>query len=1066
MRKSTTTQKICQTNQLMNLKNHLQILFLLSIGIFSSELSYSQCTADIPYPIDDPCVQIVIANDPFCCNNTWDGLCQSAYDDCDPGGGGGCEADAPYPDDDPCYIQVITNDTFCCDTSWDGICQSSYDECDPGGGGGGPIVVSDDTYTIPELVTEVLLGSCVDASNITFSGNNSAFGNFTNGNEIGFEEGIIMSSGSATDAPGPEGFFASTSHGEDGDPDLEGLINIDTYDAAIIEFDFESPTDFVSFEYIFASEEYQSFTCATVNDVFGFFISGPGFADGTNVALVPGTTTPVSINTVNGGGPTGSGVESNCADIDPNYADYTIYYNNNYAPEGEEIAYGGYTDVFTVELDLVPCETYHIKLAIADGGDSSYDSAVFLKAGSFTSGLEVDVVSGTSTASIDALEGCEDGYFMFINQGPEITEPTVFEFEIGGTATMGDDYAVIDNTVTFQPGQDTVIVYIEAFLDGIDEGTETIILTFSDACSCDEDPEAQLNILDNDVLSAEITDDLTICNGSGTTLEVLNAEGSESTPYSYLWSTGADTPSIDVNPAVTTTYDVTVTDACGGQSIDLEVTVNVASEITVDIDEEICDNESYELPDGTNTSDAGLYTFDYLTDDGCDSIVNINLSIIEIPETIVEAGICDGESYTLPDGTEVDEAGAYDVILTSADGCDSLVITELEIWSNYEVDENAAICDGETFMLPDGTDVDVADVYSVTLQTINGCDSVVNTTLEVYPTYTQTVEAFVCGDGGYTLPDGNEVFVTGEYEVILSTINGCDSVITTNLEVQDLVVVDLEPVICDSESYALPDGTNTNAPGVHEVMVGADGCDTLYVIDLDVHPTYEITVQDTICEGEQYPLPGGEIVTTGGMHSVLFETINGCDSLYNVELTVLVNPIASFSVDPKIASVYDGPVQFFNESMGASTIEWEIEEYGTYEVENPVIDFNGIPGKYDVCLYTENDFGCNDLYCIIYEVQEDFTVYIPNAFSPNEDGINDQFFVQGMDIDPQDFLLQIFNRYGELIFETKDPTEKWNGEEPGKEHYSETEIYVYRVTVGSLSGMEKQEFTGKVTALR
>lgn len=1002
----------------MNWKNTLQGLFLTIAGICSYHITYAQCTATIPYPIDDPCVQTVIANDSFCCDNSWDGICQSAYDDCDPGGGGG----------------------------------------------GGPIVVSDDTYTIPELVTDVLLGSCVDASNITFEGDNSAFGNFSGGNDIGFAEGVILSTGAAVDAPGPESGITTTVHDTPGDPDLENLSGVSTNDAAIIEFDFVSPSENVTFEYIFASDEYNGFTCGTVNDAFGFFITGPGYAPGTNVALVPGTTTPVSINTVNSG--TAFDI-TNCLDLDPNFADYSVYFNENQGSVStEEIGYNGYTDVFLVELELEPCETYHIKLAIADGGDSSYDSAVFLKAGSFTSGLEVEVVPGTSTASIDALEGCEDGYFMFINQGPEITEPTDFAFEIGGSATMGEDYADIDSTVTFEPGQDTVIVYIEAFLDGIDEGTEDIILTFPDVCTCDEAPEAVLNILDNDVLSAEITEDQTICDGSGTTLEVLNADGSESTPYTYLWSTGEETASIDVSPAATTTYDVTVADACGGQSVDLEVTVNVASEITADIDAEICDDESYELPDGTTTSDAGLYTFDYLTDEGCDSIVNINLSIIEIPETVVEAGICDGESYTLPDDSEVYEAGTYDVVLTSVDGCDSLVTTELEIWPNFEVDEDVAICDGETYTLPDGTDVDATDTYTVTLQTVNGCDSVINTTLDVYPTYAQTIDAFVCGEGGYTLPDGTDVFETGEYDVTLSTTEGCDSVITTILEVQDLVTIDLQPSICDNESYTLPDGTNANSTGVYEVMVGADGCDTLYVVDLAVNPTYAFTLQDTICAGEKYPLPGGGVVTTGGNHSVLFETVNGCDSIYNVHLVVLDNPVSSFSVEPRIASVYDGPVQFFNESTGAATLEWEVEDHGTFDEENPVIDFNGVAGKYDVCLYTENNFGCNDLYCIHYEVREDFTVYIPNAFSPNEDGINDLFYVEGMDIDPQDFLLQIFNRYGELVFESTDPTEKWNGQEPGKEHYSETEIYVYRVTVGSLSGMEKQEFTGQVTALR
>jgi len=1029
-----------------------------------------------------------------------------------------CFTNIPYPLTDLCVIEVIGNDPFCCFTTWDAACQSAYDACDSGGGGGPStaIVVSTDTYTIPQLVTDVWLGSCVEAENITFSGAPAAFGSFTNGNLIGFESGIILSTGNAADAPGPDNGIATTSHNTPGDPDLTALSGVITNDAAIIEFDFISPNDFVSFEYVFASEEYDGFTCSGFVDSFGFFITGPGFAPNTNVALIPGTNTPVAINSVNQGFPSGLfGDEGPCLDMDPNYADYSIYFNNSL--NGPEITYNGHTDVFTVGLELVPCETYSIKIAIADGGDTSYDSAVFLKAGSFSSGLDVDVVAGTLNASVDALEGCEDGYFMFINQGPEITEPTTFSFEIGGTATMGDDYTPIDNFVTFQPGQDTVYLFIEALLDGIDEGLETIVLTFPDACTCEDAPEVVLNILDNYELTAAITEDQTICVGGSTTLQVT-AEGSLSVPYTYNWSTGDNTPEITVSPDVTTTYSVSVTDNCGGQTQELEVTVTVANEIEVELDAAVCAGETYLLPDGSEADESGAYTFQYLTDQGCDSIVIINLDVLDIPETFVDASVCAGDSYELPDGSVENSAGEYAVTLTSVDGCDSVVVVNLSLISIPDTFVDVSICEGQSHELQDGSTVNTAGEYPVTLVSANGCDSTVVTALQILPnamyeidvsicpgesytlpdgeiadeegTYTSelqssigcdstivvnlslnpeyeiTVNESLCGNNGFTLPDGTVVFDTGDYEVTLTTANGCDSIITINLSIQNLTVIESEHAICSPATYTLPDGTVVSQSGSFDVTVGDGDCDTLYLIDLTVHPAFSSTIQEFICAGETFALPNGIPVTSSGEYTVPNSTVHGCDSTIIYQITVLPAPIARHSALPPVGSIYDEFTQFFNQSLNSDSISWDFGPFGVSTQENPVVNFGGEAGKYPVCLDAWSADGCHDRVCFDYSIIEDFTIFIPNAFSPNEDGINDLFFIEGTDIDPNKFHLMIFDRWGELVFESRDPEEKWNGGPTDAVHYAQNEVYIYKVEIGSLSTTNIYRNTGNITVIR
>jgi hypothetical protein len=158
---------------------------------------------------------------------------------------------------------------------------------------------------------------------------------------------------------------------------LEGLIpGISTNDKTVLEFDFKTDSDSVFFSYVFASEEYNEFTNSQYNDVFGFFLSGNGLSS-TNLALIPGTSTPVSINNVNGGNPFGT-----------NASHPELFNNNDLSDGGGSFAteYDGFTDVFTASATgLTPNATYHLKIAIADAGDTALDSAVFLKAGSFSS---------------------------------------------------------------------------------------------------------------------------------------------------------------------------------------------------------------------------------------------------------------------------------------------------------------------------------------------------------------------------------------------------------------------------------------------------------------------------------------------------------------------------------------------------------------------------------------------------------------------------------------------------------------------------------------------------------
>ncbi len=233
----------------------------------------------------------------------------------------------------------------------------------------GALVVSDiaSGASAESLVTS-MLGGGVTVSNVVYRGCPAGAGTFGGGSGIvGFEGGIMLSSGSVASAIGPNtvGNF-STICDAPGDADLDALIpGSTTQDASVLEFDFVPTAGTVAFQYVFASEEYLEFVGTPFNDVFGFFVNG------VNQALIPGTTTPVAINNVHN-----VGAGSNA-----------VFFVDNTCSEAgcpRDTEADGLTQVLSFTAQVTPNQTNHIKLAIADAADPVFDSWVFIAAGTLT----------------------------------------------------------------------------------------------------------------------------------------------------------------------------------------------------------------------------------------------------------------------------------------------------------------------------------------------------------------------------------------------------------------------------------------------------------------------------------------------------------------------------------------------------------------------------------------------------------------------------------------------------------------------------------------------------------
>lgn len=432
------------------------------------------------------------------------------------------------------------------------------------------------------LVQNVLVGSGVTVNNVTFNGAGIAYGTFngTNSN-IGLPSGVIITTGSRGIAPGPNNIAsAGVDNGVPGDLTLTSISGFDTYDASVLEFDFIPQSGQISFNYVFASEEYPEFVGQIYNDVFAFFISGPnpggGNYNNVNIANIPGTTTPVAINNVN-------------------QISYTNYYVDNSG--GPTVQYDGFTKPLTAQANVVPCQTYHIKICIADAGDGIYDSAVFLEALSFSSNTN-DVVATVTYGNNNSLlyEGCGQANIKFTKSVATQVADT-FQVTVTGTATNGVDYSQFPSQVIFQPGDTVVIVPLVPIFDGVSEPNETVTITITqNICGTIVTKQVSLTINNVDPLQVNVTPALTtlICPNVPTQL-TANVTGGIS-PYTYTWDNGLVGQTITVFPQQTTTYTVTVVDNCNSQTAQAQAVIDLPGYIPLDLitppDTTICPGDS------------------------------------------------------------------------------------------------------------------------------------------------------------------------------------------------------------------------------------------------------------------------------------------------------------------------------------------------------------------------------------------------------------------------------------------------------------------------------------------
>ena len=264
-------------------------------------------------------------------------------------------------------------------------------------------------------IAQSLAGDGVIISNATLTCPNGATGIFTaSATSLGMSGGIALTTGTViTNIAGTQTNFGVNASASDyakvdnlttgGDADLAasaGTAQSSLKDMCKLEFDFVPFGDTLQLRYRFGSEEYPVFNCNSTSDVFGIYLSnGPGFATPTNIALIPGTSIPVSVNSINDGTYTIFQNPANCTGLGVGSPFTSLYVDNS---SSANIVYNGLTTIMSASALVTPCSTYHLKIAIADLADSDRDSGVFIEGGSLKSKVAtIDSIKSTNTISLN-----------------------------------------------------------------------------------------------------------------------------------------------------------------------------------------------------------------------------------------------------------------------------------------------------------------------------------------------------------------------------------------------------------------------------------------------------------------------------------------------------------------------------------------------------------------------------------------------------------------------------------------------------------------------------------------
>ena len=813
-------------------------------------------------------------------------------------------------------------------------------------------------------VQEVLLGTGVEAFNVTFTGCDTTGGNegldslqigeFTSTNTIvDLPYGLMLHTGSVEE-------FGQGANFSDGvsDIDLDSLLpGFTMNNAAILEFDFIPQGDTVRFNYVFGSLEYPTYVCSAFNDVFGFFLSGPGINgnfenNGENIALVPGTNIPVSINTINdvAGG-------SSCTQPCPCNSQY--YINNNGFANDTNVGFTG----LTVNLEAkhwVNCgDTYHIKLAISDAGDGVLNSGVFLEGGSFTSNLiEVNIASVNGDSTIN--EGCGSAEILFTRGDTTDTSITYIQFL--GTAINGVDYDTIPDTIVLLPGVFDTTIIISPYFDNIPEGVEYLTIQAVSVTLCNDTfiSEGTLYFHDIPDLNLLSTADTVIdCPIDSLTISSV-VQGGGPPPYTYVWNTGDSGSVITVplssGPGVDT-FAVEVWDSCALFS-------NVD---TILVTRNYQDDPLAQIANDTTVNCAG------------DSLELI-------------ANVINGNSPFAYSWSNGDTLESTTVVVT---GPQQLIVTITDVCGRTSIDTAmVSVKSAEDFLVlvPDSQVYCIGSIFQYQAKAFGSAGPYQYAWTELNPVFGDT--------------NGNNIIVNGDTSVWVWARDVCGRLTSNQFFIEAIETQKLNANLsdrigdCSGQEFEFnPSITGGLEP--YQYQWSSNDSDSVVVLTINATQNIIVTITDYCGNADT----ANSLVTIPKLEPMALDVSGDNRLCFGEEYMVSLLAFGGAGEYRYEWSYQNTP------EVGENFIELGDGEYRIISFRNNRHYFKAI----DKCGNTIQD---------TVSIEVEHCLEIPNVVTPNGDGLNDAFYI-GNVINFPDARLTVYNRWGTKVYDSKPYLNEW-----------------------------------------
>lgn len=1012
------------------------------------------------------------------------------------------------------------------------------------------------------LINDVFAGGNVNISNVQqypAGGQTKQIGFFRNGQGIGIDSGIVLSTGDIDQlctgncpnvggTPSPAGgnpaafgfpwmgtqasnVLLQTSQGTPAALGQTFSTPSDVNNAAAISFDFVPTRDTMQFRFVFASSEWDTYPCGVYNDVFGFFVAGPGitggyagppgYANSENFAVVPGTNpaVPISISSITS--PTNPG---NCSQ-----ANYPQFYIEN-IPANTGIntgvsAMNAHTSVMTVTFPVQKCQTYSFTMAIAHGEDGALDSHVFMEANSFdASGLQIVAAPSYTTLGGDSIlyEGCGDVTLNF-ERHDSIHLPDTIPLAIFGNATPLVDFTYIPDTIFFAPGVSQQSITFSMIHDMIPEGVDTLKIAVADtsvqlACGQGSDTVV-LYIHDPVPLITDAIHDTLTCYDIAT----FDANPLQGFPdYEYLWANGDTNQTVNLGAIANDTFMlVTITDACSiYTTVDTAHITIINPPVIVDAPGDTIDCETpgtlisvnaSGMPNlqynwGTGSNNSQFYVSNpHITQDyyvtvsqACANVFIVDtfrLHVDNPPFTLstvddtVECidppiNITVNPSYTTPNFTYswdnnvntrtqiVDPNQTTQYIVSVTDACGVRTMTDtLMVWViNDQILVNTQneniICVGDTAEI----EVDATGGYPPYIYK--------------WSTNANTYNDFVAPN------QDTKYFVSVTDQCALDTIVDYVDVVLVEYEPLKIPPFDTVFLNCPGRFFRVDEiptigGSGNNIaswdnfnstieliygePMESKVFVAKakdlcnlDQAEQQLIVYIPQHKPLQVELPaDTIICPDEFVTLTPNVEGGGGLYKYKWSTGARSKDIsfqskrtntYSVTVTedcgssrvsdiyiTTEQPIADFEFD-----ITDGSNAYFrNLSNNATGYNWFFGDSSKSDIEHPVHEY--LPGtEYQVHLVASNEGGCSDT--ITKTVIPELQIFIPTGFTPNEDGINDVFKIEGAGLSEgvlRSFSIVIYDRWGKEVFRSTDPTFTWDGKIGGEN--VKVGSYVYHI---------------------